>query len=127
MNIQSIINIIKSYLFKNAQGYNLMKTQNKVYEVETLDLNKLHIALSTSYCQKLLGELQLELEQKYLMLKEQEKETKLHSTKHTEIVNKMHLVTEDLKTVMHKKTILAQEATELHNYIRNHFKLKFNK
>lgn len=124
MNTTTILTKIKDYIFNYAKGTKSVKIITKEYVIQTIDTNKLQLLLNTTYCQKILGEIQHDLEKSYLALKERENEHKLNTSKHNDIVNKMHLITADLNIIVEKRKTLQKEADSIQREIKNQFNLK---
>lgn len=122
--------------FVNAKGNysknnsNLNKNQGYTNDEEMLSLfdqEKLTKIMMIQVIQLHLKKIQLELEKEYLELREAETKSTLHTAKHTAIVNKMHAISEDLKTLSTTYNKGTNNLNDLYKEVKIQLKLTSQK
>lgn len=135
MLVKSYFIAIINKFFPNAKGtyFANQSNQNKYQLPENDDMlnlfdnKKLLNIMMIQLIQLQLKKIQNELEKEYLELREAETKSILHTTKHTTIVNKMHAITEDLKTLSFTYNKGTSNLNDLYKEIKTQLKLTSQK
>ncbi len=136
MSIKSYFMQIINKFFDNAKGKNssnqsnlnnnqVPKNDNDMLNI--FDNEKLTKIMMIQVIQLHLKKIQHELEKEYLELREAEIKSTLHTTKHTAIVNKMHAISEDLKTLSTTYNKGTNNLNDLYKEIKTQLKLTSQK
>lgn len=108
---------IISYFNNYRQAYRnqISKSLNnpKITTTSNLDPKKVHDLLIYQYSKTFLEDMRQSLEQAYTREREKEKDVKIHSEKHREIVQRMHDITENITKINYELANLTNCTEEI--------------
>lgn len=117
-----IVNFFSQFniLLGNKKLITAINTQSNISS--KLNIQKVIESLHHEYTIKMLEKVQKELEQAFLIERELEKKTTLHTNVHNNILERMHNIKENINKVKNELFILESKSLELETQIKKDLK-----